>query len=219
MKVKNIYIAIILFISTNQIFAQSFSGKLIYKVVTDDSLTFKEAIEKLSLPLEMEFENSYTLWIKKDSLKSLAFNNKGEFGGCDYQNMDSAFTILKLKNRIQKLQYNQIKSISPEIKFRLMEKGKNNREILGYDCKEYIYYSDIGKTIVWIPDDFHSKEFYRKGKFFKKHFYPDGLAFRGESYVKDRLISSSELTYIKIYDVPNEELEVCNEEALLKNQN
>ena len=183
--------------------------------MTDDSMFFIESFRKLSYNVDtLSFGRIDNIWVKKDSIKTLLISNRGQFNRSDYQYGDVAYEVVNFNGKIKKLPFKEIQGWTPIINLKLKEKGKNTRNILGYECKEYVYYYEMANSIrvtkVWIPDEFKSKEWYRNGKFFQSYFFPDGLPFRYESYDdKNTLTSSSELINIIKYDVPDAEFEEC----------
>ena len=100
---KFIYVFTISLLTSNLILAQSFSGRLTYKSVTDDSMFFIESFRKLSYDVDtLSFGRIDNIWVKKDSIKTLLISNRGQFNRSDYQYGDVAYEVINFNGKIKR---------------------------------------------------------------------------------------------------------------------
>jgi hypothetical protein len=211
----NIIIIVSYFLITPS-FSQTFSGRLIYKTIDNDSMRMKEKFRLISFEEQIDYAITRTIWVKKDFLRQETTNNYGKTKWVEYQNSKTAYINMS-KDYNDSIVYYRIPYdntiTEKKLTFKSINKTENYRSILGWACKEYIYTYEGGVVNivekVWIPDSFKLKKPYSYGKFFLHYFYPDGLAFLRERYINGILNSSSELINIQIYDVPNDQFEDC----------
>jgi hypothetical protein len=200
-------------------FSQLFSGRLTYNYITHDSIRREESYRQLKLNVKAPYTMTRTAWIKKDSIRFVSANNYNRLDWVDYQygkvhytNMSNDESGVKIYERLVMPRLPKM-----DISTVLLEKGKIIVPICGYDCKEYIYQHinlsspKIRMTKVWIPIKLKFKKQHNYGNNFEYFFFPDGLAFKREEYVDGVLINSCELTNIAFYDVPNDQLDECEE--------
>jgi hypothetical protein len=211
MKISISFLVIIhLFIT--QLFTQNFRGKLVYKVVIEDSVNLKEQLKFTPLS-EVAYSKICTVLIKNDSLKSTVITESGITEYSEYQISTDTY----LMSNGQRISYNA-KGFGKDIVSESKIKNKNQRTILGYVCKELKYTSKaVEMEKIWISDSLNFKEQYNNGKFFLNYFCPKGLVFRKETYSKGVLHSSWELIEVQKYDVPSEQFD--NYEMPKKNGN
>jgi hypothetical protein len=194
-----------------QAFSQIFRGKLIYKVIFEDSVNLKERLRFAPILEQISFRKNCTVWIKNDSLKFYTTADSGKPNSIGFQFNDRAY----LKKNVKEKTPYDTKTLGKSLIYD--GKGKKQLTILGKICKEYNFASPVNQIIekVWIPDNFKFKDEYNYGKFFLDYFYPQGLAFRIQTYYNGILQTTWELIEIQNYDVPSDEFDEC--EILIKN--
>ena len=188
-----------------EMFSQTFTGKLIYKVTIEDSINLKEKLRLYPILEEVSFSKTCTVWIKNDSLKFLTTADNGKPNSSGIQ--DGSHTYL-IDSSNKKSPVDR-KLIAKGLV--LVGKGKSQHNILGFNCKEYNYANPIQEMTekVWVSEQLKFKEQSNIGGFFPNYFYPEGLVFRIQGYYQGVLQTTWELVKIEICDVANDVFDVC----------
>ena len=188
-----------------EMFCQTFTGKLVYKVTIEDSINLKEKLRFYPILEEVSYSKTCTVWIKNDSLKFLTTADSGKPNSSGIQDDNHTYLI----DSSGKKSFMDRKLIAKGLV--LVGKGKSQHNILGFNCKEYNYANPIQEMTekVWVSEQLKFKEQSNIGGFFPNYFYPEGLVFRIQGYYQGVLQTTWELVKIEICDVADEVFEVC----------
>ena len=177
--------------------SQTFNGKLTYRIDHVKKLT---AIDTNFLGIDWLrkiYDSAYIEIIVRDS-KLISKNysiSSGELTNMTYQDSVKAY-ILDLEDFDRGTDFKLIPGDLHNI--RTLKIPDEYKEILGYNCKKYIYIAGGNRFIVWIPVDLPFTKQRSYSKFFDGYFYPHGIAFERTIQFESPRVTCNVLKLVKI---------------------
>lgn len=161
---------------------QIFNGKLTYKLIPTHKLQNKDSL-LIGKNLFKSLSDTSTLevLISGNKLVSKHIAKTGEVINLSFANENDSY-ILDVSDYRTKIKFNNVPGNLHTVSS--AKKTNETKQVLGLQCRKYIYSVDGNIFNVWLPENLLYLKQRSYGGFFDNYFFPNGLAFEKESILE-----------------------------------
>jgi len=186
--IRNIYFIplFLIMLSPTNLLSQIFNGEVTYEISIIDST------EMLSIFLDKSSESvRCTYELQSNFLSGKSFTADSTVNSSFYQDGNDANIFIGDNEYDFNYLYRQ------GISYDFVRKTTEKENILGKKCTKYIYLWGRIEVHAWIADEKY-QDYYEKGFFYRKIFFPHGLAYK-YVYLHSRGCNVFKMTSVDMY--------------------